>query len=126
DLHPFPTRRSSDLPCTTSDWGLPAPSYRVDVPESALATHQGLPVLRAMPHELIRFRSVCSAGTAPSETRLCTVNEFLLAGAAEMVAKAASTGSAAPHQRPFGRRRLLMVDTSMQPTGASTSCRDDV
>src|SRR4029453_8578206 len=65
--------------CTTSDGGLPAPSYRVDVPESALATHQRLPMLRAMPHELIRFRSVFFAGTAPPETRLCTVNDVLLA-----------------------------------------------
>src|SRR5579859_1942361 len=61
-------------PCgrlTTRDWGLPLPSYRVEVWVPLLATHTGPAGSKAMPQGFIRWLSVWAALTpvAPSDTR---------------------------------------------------------
>src|SRR5579885_842268 len=56
---------------TTSGTMLPAPSYSVDTPLPLSAIQTGPKGLKAMPQALMRLGSVWSAGTAPSETRLC-------------------------------------------------------
>src|SRR5687767_11946984 len=67
---PPPSVFPGDGMFTTNGFALPSPSYNVDTPESASAT-QTLPNgLKAMPHELTRLGSVCSAGMNPSDTRL--------------------------------------------------------
>ena len=47
------------------------PLYNVDVPVPLFATHHGLPPLATRPQAFTRSGSTKSAGTAPSETRLC-------------------------------------------------------
>ena len=57
---------------TTSCCGTPLPSYSVDLPVSAFATQTKPNGLKAIPHELMRFASWCSATLGSSETSLRT------------------------------------------------------
>ena len=59
---------------TTSENATPSPLYTVATPVPLSATHMGLVPLRAIPHPLTRFASVCKAGTAVGsfETREVT------------------------------------------------------
>ena len=53
--------------------GLPLPSYRVERPVPLSETQKGLPGPKAIPHGLIKFRSVKAANPGTSATRfVCT------------------------------------------------------
>src|SRR5439155_23207328 len=55
---------------TTSDCGLPAPSYRVDTPAPLSDTQKGPVGGKAMPHGVFRLASVCAAGANPRLARI--------------------------------------------------------
>src|SRR5436309_1426670 len=62
--------------CTTSDWGMPAPSYSVERSVPLSATHHGVVGPAARPHALTRFGSVCAAWPGRSDTSFVTRYEF--------------------------------------------------
>src|SRR6476659_9360913 len=55
---------------TTRDFGLPVPSYRVDLPAPLSEIHQGVPDPRDIPQGLTRFGSVTGAMPGILDTRL--------------------------------------------------------
>src|SRR2546423_7003475 len=80
---------------TTSGLGVPSALYSVETSVPLSATHQGEPGSEVRPQAFTRLASVWSAGTEPSETRLCCTYAFRSAAGVAAASAAAATASIA-------------------------------